>query len=235
MTTLTARSSASNINISILPEWSALMIVKLTQEVSVNHCYLDSLKKKKTNQKTNPLLFALGTTKKQETLSNRDVERQVEDRPPKTVQIIQMRTPEVKTRQFIVNRVTLALRPCWLCHMLSLHINSWKRRFKKSRVMTPECVSQTSSTLRKEQCPGSLLLLMDYNLDLFSWRCKSARVSQQWLEVVCGQQTRLERTHQQPRFPGDYLGWLPELFTWLSHKNDTQMSPPTFVKSQVTQ
>ena len=234
MTTLTARSSASNINISILPEWSALKIVKLTQEVSVNHCYLDSLKKKKTNQKTNPLLFALGTTKKQETLSNRDVERQVEDRPPKTVKIIQMRTPEVKTRQFIVNRVTLALRPCWLCHMLS-HINSWKRRFKKSRVMTPECVSQTSSTLRKEQCPGSLLLLMDYNLDLFSWRCKSARVSQQWLEVVCGQQTRLERTHQQPRFPGDYLGWLPELFTWLSHKNDTQMSPPTFVKSQVTQ
>lgn len=99
--------------------------MKLTQEVSVNHCYLDSLKKKTTTTTTtNPLLFALGTMKKQETLSNRDVERQVEDRPPKTVKIIQMRTPEVKTRQFIVNRVTLALRPYWLRHMLSLHINS---------------------------------------------------------------------------------------------------------------
>lgn len=76
--------------------------MKLTQGVTVSHCYLDSLKKKKHT------VFVLGTMKKQET-SNRDVERQVEDRPLKTVKIIQMQTAEVKIRQFIVNRITLAL------------------------------------------------------------------------------------------------------------------------------
>lgn len=79
--------------------------MKLTQGVTVSHCYLDSLKKKTKK----PTVFALGTMKKQETLSNRDVERQVEDRPLKTVKIIQMQTAEVKIRQFIVNRITLAL------------------------------------------------------------------------------------------------------------------------------
>ena len=62
--------------------------------------------------------------KKQETLSNRDVERQVEDWPLKTVKIIQMQTPEVKIRQFIVNRITLALHHLLAVSHALFHINS---------------------------------------------------------------------------------------------------------------
>lgn len=139
MTTLTARSSASNIKISILPEWSVLKTVKLTQEVTVNHFYLDSLKPPK------PTAFCIRNNEKAETLSNRDVEAGWGS-ATENCKIIQIQTPEVKIRQFIVNRITLALHHLLAVSHALFHINSWKRLFKKSRVTTPECFTNLPYT-----------------------------------------------------------------------------------------
>ena len=92
----------------------------------LNHCYPVSLKKK------NPLLSTLGTMKARKIVKSGCGEVGW-GLATETVKIIQMQTPEVKFRQFIVNRITLALYHILaVSHALSSTSSSEKEDFSKS-------------------------------------------------------------------------------------------------------